>query len=110
MAEEKVVEAKPVAAANNDLLIKALVMYGLPILGGLFYMNATDSFIKFNSKQSIYYGIALYVIGAVLSVVTFGCGSIIPAIAYIVVLIYMVMKMKDGVKVKLPVIGDMAEK
>ncbi|MEI6462425.1 MAG: DUF4870 domain-containing protein [bacterium] len=113
MAEEKVVEAKPVAAANNDLLMKAVVMYLLAPFGGLFFMNDTDSFVKFNAKQSLYYGIALiiaYVLSSVLSMFLCGIPTLIVMVGQIVLVIYMIVKVKDGVKVKLPVIGDMAEK
>lgn len=109
MAEEKVVDVK-VTTGNNDLLMKAVVIYLLAPIGGLFFMNDADAFIKFNAKQSLYYGIALVILYVVIGAVTFGCGTVVVAIAHIVLVIYMVMKMKDGVKVKLPVIGDMAEK
>lgn len=112
MAEAVVAESKPVNSGNNDMLVKAIVLWLPAPIGYLFYMNETDPFVKFYAKQSLYYGIALVIVMFVSLIVPIvgWCVGMIAGIAHIVIVIFMVMKMKNGEKVKLPVIGDMAEK
>ena len=51
MAKEEVIEIK-IPKGENEILIKAIVMYFLAPIGGLFFLNEHDAFIKFNAKQS----------------------------------------------------------
>lgn len=114
MADAVVAESKPASSGNNDMLVKAIVLWLLAPIGYLFYMNETDPFVKFYAKQSLYWGIALiigWVIAFMLSFIIIGaCLMPVLGVLQLVVLVFMVMKMNSGVKVKLPVIGDMAEK
>lgn len=114
MADAVVAESKPASTGNNDMLVKAIVLWLLAPIGYLFYMNETDPFVKFYAKQSLYYGIAVviaWVVVGMLSFIGIGlCLMPIVGIAQFIIMIFMVMKMNSGVKVKLPVIGDMAEK
>ncbi len=112
MADAVVAESKPASSENNDMLVKAIVLWGLAPIGYLFYMNDTDPLVKFYAKQSLYYGIAVVVILVVCGIIPIvgWCVGIILVIAHIVIAIFMFTKMRSGVKVKLPVIGDMAEK
>ncbi len=112
MADAVVAESKPASSGNNDMLVKAIVLWLLAPIGYLFYMNETDPFVKFYAKQSLYYGIAVVIISVVCGIIPIvgWCVGLVVVVAHIVIIIFMVMKMKSGVKVKLPVIGDMAEK
>lgn len=114
MADAVVAESKPASSGNNDMLVKAIVLWLLAPIGYLFYMNETDPFIKFYAKQSLYYGIgviiAWFIVGLLTAVLIGACLMPILGIAQIIIVVFMIMKMNSGVKVKLPVIGDMAEK
>ncbi|MEI6462424.1 MAG: hypothetical protein WCO33_02005 [bacterium] len=112
MAKEDVIEIK-IPKGENELLIKSIIMYFLAPLGGLFFLNDTDAFVKFNAKQSIYLGFAFIIISVPVMFLSVFC-MFIPflflSLGYIILVFYMIMKCNEGKKVILPVIGSMAEK
>ena len=105
---------------NNDVLLKGIVMWLLfPLIGPLFFLNDTNSLVKFNAKQSLYVALVEIVIGFILSIcmiplffLTFGFISIILiplSILPLVLHFYMVYKMNKGEKYYLPYIGKLSE-
>ncbi|MEI6886941.1 MAG: hypothetical protein WCK31_01750 [bacterium] len=112
MSKEDVIEIK-IPKGENELLIKAIIMYLLAPFGGLFFLNDPEAFVKFNAKQSIYLGFAFIIISVpvmFLSVFCLFIPFILISFGYIFLTFYLIIKAKDGIKVILPVIGKMAEK
>ena len=115
MADAVVVETKPVNSGDNVNLNRGLLLWIFAPIAYLFFMSETDPYLKFYGKQSLYYCIfALVVYLLVLPLLTLVgigiCLSPIVFVADIVLRVFMIVKMKNGEKVKLPVIGDMADK
>jgi len=109
---------------NNDVLLKGIVMWLLfPLIGPLFFLNDTNSLVKFNAKQSLYVALVEIVIATFLSIcgfvftlITFGLGSIlfvplsmVLVIAPIILHVFMVYKMNKSEKYYLPYIGKLSE-
>ena len=117
------------AEKNDDNLMGALA-YILGWLSGLivFLVKKDSKFAKFHAMQSILlnvvaivitiiYGIGLTIVGMVIGFVTSGCGTILIPIGMLVymviclaVVVFLMYKAYTGVKYKLPVIGNLAEK
>ena len=117
MADAVVAESKPVSSGSNDKMTRGLILWLLAPIGSLFFMNETDAFLKFYGKQALYYGIftvlVYIIVMPLLTAVTLGfaaCIFPIVGLADLGLRIFMIVKVKNGEKVKLPVIGDMSEK
>jgi uncharacterized membrane protein len=93
-----------------DPKLAALLGY-IWIIGVVFLLISKDKFVKFHALQSIFLGIAWFVIALILSfvpVVNFFSWLLWPL--YVVLIVVMMVKAYNGEKYKLPVIGDLAEK
>lgn len=71
-----------------------------------------NSYVRFHSWQSIFLGIAAFAIHLILSAIPVIGWIIIPffLIAFLVLWIFILIKAMNGVRYKLPVIGNLAEK
>jgi uncharacterized membrane protein len=108
MAAEKAPQS---SASGMKKETQALLCWLLAPITGLIWMNESDEFVRFHAKQSLYFGIASIVIYAVLTVtVILACLTFVWMFVDLGVRIYMAMQANKGMKTKLPVIGDMAEK
>ncbi len=131
MAGEKV-EAKPAAApapapkpaaapsggapaggsVSGDSKLWAALCYVFPVIVGIIVLvtdKKNDKYVLFHAYQSLAAGIALWVLGMVITVVTFGIGGLCFPILWLVFL-YFAWKAYQGEKFMLPVVGDFAEK
>lgn len=95
---------------SQDLTVKALIIWLIPLIGPLLYMSDTDTYIVFNSKQALYTQIAAFVVSIILGIsVILACLSGLVGVAYIVIAVLMIMKMQKKEMYKLPIIGDMVK-
>jgi len=81
------------------------------IIGIVFLIISKDKFVRFHAWQSLFLGLAWFVVGFILvwiPIINWFSWLLWPA--YLVVIILMMMKAYNGEKYKLPVIGDIAEK
>ena len=71
-----------------------------------------NSFVRFHSWQSIFFGIAWIVIDIVLSIIPFIGWILLPLVmlGMLVVWVILLIKASKGERYKLPIIGDFAEK
>ena len=71
-----------------------------------------NSFVRFHSWQSIFFGIAAFAIDMVLTVIPVVGWFILPiaGLAFLIVWIIVLLKALKGERYKLPFIGDLAEK
>jgi uncharacterized membrane protein len=68
--------------------------------------------VRFHSWQSIFFGIAVFAVNIVLSVIPVIGWIIMPFIGlvFLVIWVYVLLKALNGQRFKLPLIGDLAEK
>lgn len=97
----------PVTQATSNDTLKGILIWFLPIIGGLIYMNDADNFVKSNARQSIAYGLLLLVISIVASI-TFILACV-PVLIWVVVGIMMVMKFSNKQSVAMPVVDDVVK-
>lgn len=129
MPEEKTTGAKPAAApassSSDDNLIAA-VCYIIAILVPLFVLfteKKNNKFLAFHAWQSMIFAVlwiivwgCLTVVTMVASVATGGIGSFLGCLflplglVVLVAALFTAYKAYQGVKYKLPIIGDFAEK
>lgn|SRR5512135_193706 len=71
-----------------------------------------NSYVRFHSWQSIFLGIAAIAIDLILGAIPVIGWVIIPffLVAFLVLWVFILIKAINGVRYKLPVIGDLAEK
>lgn len=71
-----------------------------------------NSYVRFHSWQSIFLGIAAIALDLILGAIPVIGWVIIPffLVAFLVLWVFMLIKAINGVRYKLPVIGDLAEK
>jgi uncharacterized membrane protein len=71
-----------------------------------------NSYVRFHSWQSIFFGIAVFAVNIVLSVIPVIGWIIMPFIGlvFLVIWVYVLLKALNGQRFKLPLIGDLAEK
>ncbi len=131
MPEEKKVEKKAAAAEpapshSSDSNLFAALCYLISFLVPLFVLfteKKNDKYVAFHAYQDllltavmIVYFIAVVILSAILTAVTFMVGGIggfciLPLMLLpLVVVVFMAWKAYEGERYKLPVIGDMAEK
>jgi len=83
------------------------------VTGLIFFLIEKDSkFVKFHAMQSIVTFVALFIIYIVLSFIPFIGGMIAVVVGLLMLVVWIVLMIKayQGVKYKLPVVGDLAEK
>jgi|SRR5699024_1193633 len=107
------VTGKPTATGLDENLAAALT-YPLGVLSGLIFLiiEKENRFIKFHAIQSIFVSIALFVLSFVLGFIPV-LGIIISLLSTPIIIIFLVIlafKAYKGEWVKVPVIGDLAEK
>lgn len=111
MAEES---QKPsgVSDAGIDPKLGGLLAYLLGWVGGLiFYLISKDPGVKFHGMQSIILGVAVFVIGVLLMLIPFvNLIGLLLWPGYVILSIVLAVKAYNGQRIKLPVIGDMAER
>jgi uncharacterized membrane protein len=111
----------PLAATSGmSENVAAALCYLFTFVTGIIFLVVApynqNKFIRFHAFQSIFFGvawIALYVLVGFLTVVTHGIGILLyPLIglAGFVLWLYMMFTAYNSKRVKLPVIGDLAEK
>jgi uncharacterized membrane protein len=71
-----------------------------------------NSFVRFHSWQSIFFGIAFFAVHTILTVIPVVGWIIIPfvSVAFLIVWIIVLLKALKGERYKLPFIGNIAEK
>jgi uncharacterized membrane protein len=71
-----------------------------------------NSYVRFHSWQSIFFGIAVFAVNIVLSVIPVIGWIIMPfvGLVFLVIWVYVLLKALNGQRFKLPLIGDLAEK
>jgi uncharacterized membrane protein len=104
--------------------VACLLAYLFSWLSGLIILlvEKQNKFVKFNAAQSLFLGIAVFVVWLVLGIiegallfVSFALFSLFSVlitliwIAYLVLVIFLIYKSFKGDKVKLPLIGNIAE-
>jgi uncharacterized membrane protein len=94
--------------------IAGLLCYVLTWITGLiFFLIEKDSkFVKFHAMQSMVTFIALFIIYIILGFIPIigGMIAVVVGLLMLVVWIILMIKAYQGVKFKLPVVGDLAEK
>lgn len=126
MAGEKMTGTQQaVAGVNDESKLYGALAYLIGILTGIlvFLIKKEDRYAKFHAMQSILLGVAIFVLVIVLMIVTFVLGFI-PILGWIIGLLLwaamsigllvlwllLMWKAYNGVKWKLPIIGEQAEK
>ena len=112
--------AAPSSSSSLDPKLAGLLAWLLAPITSIIFMvmddMKNDDFIQFHAKQSLYWvgvEIALWIVLSLLSAVSFGilaCLFVVLPFLEIGVRIYGAVKAYNGEKVKLPLIGDWAEK
>lgn len=111
-------EKKPAAPASggagmggDSKLWAALCWVFAPIVGIIVLVTdkKNDKFVLFHAYQSIVAAVGLWVVMMVVSVVTFGLGTLCFPIVWLAFL-YFAYKAYQGEKFMLPVVGEFAEK
>jgi len=71
-----------------------------------------NSYVRFHSWQSIFFGIAVFAVNIVLSVIPVIGWIIMPfvGLVFLVIWVYVLLKALNGQRFKLPLIGDLAKK
>ena len=71
-----------------------------------------NSYVRFHSWQSIFLGIAAFAVNVVLTVVPVLGWVLVPFVnlAFLIIWIFVLLKALNGLRYKLPFIGDLAEK
>jgi len=88
--------------SDTDWIVKCLIIWILPIVGGLVFMNDKDSILQLNARRSLV-AFALVVLLMVIS-------SIGAYWIWILVAIYAIIKMRDKKPFELPLIDDICKK
>src|SRR5699024_3598504 len=97
-----------------DQNLAAALTYPLGFITGLIFLliEKENQFVKFHALQSIFTSIALFILSIILGFVPI-IGWIISILSTPIILVFIVIlafKAYKGEWVKVPVIGDMAEK
>ena len=111
--------------AKKQETVLAAVSYVLGILTGIIVFlvsEKNDRYTKFHAVQSIFFHVSIIIIFWVLGILLlpFGMSPLMMPMAYVIVLpmlglaafviwIVLIIKAYNGVKFKLPVIGELAE-
>ncbi len=106
VSDATVTNAPVMQAAQNDTL-KGILIWFLPVIGGLIYMNDVDNLTKTHARQSVAYGIVLIIISVICSI-TFILACV-PVIIWLVMGIVMLMKYNNKQVVAIPVIDDIVK-
>lgn len=118
--------AAPPAQASSGLQqnVACLLAYLFSWLGGLIILivEKQNKFVKFNAAQSLFLGIVYFVLLIVLEIINgaflfvslalfslFGVLIALIGIAYLALSIFLIYKSYNGFKIKLPIIGNIAE-
>lgn len=92
----------------------AALSYVLGFITGLyFYLTYKDKYVRFHAMQSIITSVALMAVSYVVNMLTFSLASFLSpliSLASLALVIFLIIKAYNGVKYKLPTIGDFAEK
>jgi uncharacterized membrane protein len=115
MAEEVVVNAKPVAVSaeeQNSRLMAALAWFFAPVSSIVFMVLENykkDKLVQFYAWEGLAYFVAYFVLSSVLNVVTLGFASCLIFPVAVVIAFLGAFKAYNGEYWKLPVIGDWSE-
>jgi uncharacterized membrane protein len=106
--------AQPLSAPGiSDNVAGALCYLGSFVTGIIFLILAPynqNKFVRFHAFQSIFLFAAWMVLSIVLTIIHFFFGHLILWLAMVVLWLYMMYSAFNNQKVKLPIIGDLAEK
>lgn len=112
MAEKK--EESKSSSGMDPKLVALLCWIFAPITSIIFMLieeMKEDEFIQFNAKESLWYGIANFVLFAFAIIPCLGAIIVLlGSIAFLIGRIVIGIKAYNGEKVVLPIIGDMASK
>jgi len=103
--------ATPSAQQGDKVL--AAVAYLLTIITGvLVYILAKpeDKYARWHALQAIGLGVALIILGALLSFATFGLFAPLFGLVWLVVVLVLAYKAYNGESVRLPLIAEFADK
>lgn len=92
--------------------VSAALSYLLGFITGIvFLLISKDKFVRFHAMQSIIVSLGFFVLNLVLNNVPGVGGSLssLVSLASLILMIVLIVKAYQGVKFKLPVIGDIAE-
>lgn len=123
-------QAPPAAASAAGLSenVVGALCYLLGLVTGILFLVIapynTNKNVRFHAFQSIFMNVGLIVLAIVLTIIGAVLGSIIPVLGHLIVLLvdlvlwlgffllwlFMMFSTYQGKRVKLPVIGDLAEK
>jgi uncharacterized membrane protein len=114
------VPPQPISAAGLTDNVAGALCYLLGFITGIIFLVIApynqNKFIRFHAFQSIFLNvawIALWLVLGMLAVMTHGIGVLLYpllTLAFFVLWLYMMFSAYNGKRVKLPVIGDLAEK
>lgn len=91
-----------------DPTMIAVIIWIIPVIGGIIYMNDKDAYIAYMAKQGLYVSIIMIVLNIILGATGIGlCLTPFLSIGWLILAVMMIMKMQKREMYKLPVIGDM---
>lgn len=110
----------PVAGSDLQPNIAGLLCYPLSVITGIIFLVLTpynrDQFIRFHAYQSIFFGVAMFILNILLGIVTIVTPGFLDRMLYTGMQLlalggtaWMMYQAYLGNRFKLPVIGDMAE-
>ena len=106
--------AQPLSAPGlSDNVAGALCYLAWFVTGIMFLILAPynqNKFVRFHAFQSIFVFAAWIVVSIVLTIIHFFFGHLLLSLVMVVLWLYMMYSAFNGQKVKLPIIGDLAEK
>lgn len=82
------------------------------VSGIIIYLISKDKFARFHALQSIMLSVVIYILNYIIRFLP-GVGSMLYpliSLASLILFIFLIVKAYQGQKIKLPVIGDIAEK
>jgi len=92
--------------------VAATLSYLVGFITGLFfYLTSKDRFVRFHAMQSIIVSVAVVAVNLVLGYIPYiGMITGLVSLGELILVIFLMVKAYQGVKFKVPVIGDYAEK
>lgn len=95
--------AQPAATTNSDMLVKAIVIWVLAPIGGLFFLNETDVFVVKHVRQSLVLGLLTLIVAFI------PCFGAVVAVLIFIFKIYMAIKMNNKESMDMPGIDDIVK-
>jgi len=90
------------SSVDTDWIIKCLIIWLLPVVGGLIFMNDTDMILQHNARRAL----ITFALAVILTVIA----SIGAYWIWVFVAIYAIIKMSDKKPFALPLIDEICKK